>query len=86
MIRTEVTVTRDDQSRLEQLYERHAGDGVRLAYLITGDRALAEDLVQDAFVRLPPPAAPPARSVGVRTLPSEDDREPCQRPLPTPQG
>jgi len=39
-------------SRLAELYRRHAGDGVRLAYLITGDRALAEDVVQDAFVRL----------------------------------
>lgn len=29
---------------------RHAPDATRLAYLLTGDRALAEDLVQDAFV------------------------------------
>lgn len=26
-------------------------DAVRLAYLLTGDRYLAEDLAQDAFVR-----------------------------------
>jgi RNA polymerase sigma-70 factor (sigma-E family) len=38
--------------RLDELYRRHAGDGARLAYLLTGDRALAEDLVQDAFVRM----------------------------------
>lgn len=38
--------------RLADLYERYAPDGVRLAYLLTGDRALAEDLVQDAFVRV----------------------------------
>jgi RNA polymerase sigma-70 factor (sigma-E family) len=38
--------------RLAQLYLTHAEDAVRLAYLLTGDRALAEDLVQDAFVRL----------------------------------
>lgn len=37
---------------LGDLYERHAAEAVRVAYLLTGDRALAEDLVQDAFVRL----------------------------------
>ena len=38
--------------RLEELYRRHALEAGRLAYLLTGDRALAEDLVQEAFVRL----------------------------------
>ena len=38
--------------RLEELYRRHAPDAVRLAYLLTGNRAQAEDVVQDAFVRL----------------------------------
>jgi RNA polymerase sigma-70 factor (sigma-E family) len=38
--------------RLEVLYRLHAADAVRLAYLLTGDRAVAEDLVQEAFVRL----------------------------------
>jgi RNA polymerase sigma-70 factor (sigma-E family) len=38
--------------RLAELYRRHAPDAARLAYLITGDRALAEDLVHEAFVRL----------------------------------
>lgn len=37
---------------LEELYVRHAPDAIRLAYLLTGDRALAEDLVQDAFVKV----------------------------------
>lgn len=37
---------------LEELYRRHAGDALGLAYLLTGDRALAEDLVQDAFVKV----------------------------------
>jgi len=41
-----------DTGKLGELYLRHADDAVRLAYLLTGDRALAEDLVQDAFVRL----------------------------------
>jgi RNA polymerase sigma-70 factor (sigma-E family) len=35
-----------------EMYLRHADGAVRLAYLLTGDRALAEDLVQDAFVKL----------------------------------
>src|SRR5436309_13850486 len=56
MMRT-MTVTRRDEDtapagRLDELYRRHAPDAARLAYLITGDRALAEDLVQDAFVRM----------------------------------
>src|SRR5262245_51719929 len=37
---------------LEELYIRHAPAGFRLALLLTGDRALAEDIVQDAFVRV----------------------------------
>src|SRR5256714_9507572 len=41
-----------DTGRLGGLYLRHADDAVRLAFLLTGDHALAEDLVQDAFVRL----------------------------------
>ena len=45
-------VTATDTGRLGELYLRHADGAVRLAYLLTGDRALAEDLAQDAFVRL----------------------------------
>jgi RNA polymerase sigma-70 factor (sigma-E family) len=37
---------------LATLYEEHAARAFRLAYLLTGDRDLAEDLVQDAFVKL----------------------------------
>ena len=40
-----------DGDRLEELYVRFAPGGIRLAYLMTGDRAAAEDLVQEAFVR-----------------------------------
>ena len=39
------------RGRLEALYVRHAPDGIRLAFLLTGDMALAEDLVQEAFLR-----------------------------------
>src|SRR5437773_9279121 len=38
--------------RLARLYERHALAATRLAFLLVGDRDLADDLVQDAFVRL----------------------------------
>ena len=38
--------------RLAELYRRHAAGGIRLAYLLTGDEALAEDVFHDAFVRL----------------------------------
>lgn len=37
---------------LDALYRAHAAEALRLAYLLTGDRTLAEDLVQDAFVRV----------------------------------
>ncbi len=30
----------------------HAAEAIRLAYMLTGDRLLAEDLVQDVFIRL----------------------------------
>jgi RNA polymerase sigma factor (sigma-70 family) len=41
-----------DRGSLSELYVAYAPDGIRLAFLLTGDRALAEDLVQDAFVHL----------------------------------
>lgn len=41
-----------ERGMLSDLYVAYAPDGIRLAFLLTGDRALAEDLVQDAFVRL----------------------------------
>ena len=41
-----------ERDRLADLYLAHAPEGIRLAFLLTGDRALAEDLVQDAFARL----------------------------------
>jgi RNA polymerase sigma-70 factor (sigma-E family) len=41
-----------DRGRIGELYRQHAAAAMRLAYLLTGDRAVAEDLVQDGFVRL----------------------------------
>lgn len=37
---------------LDELYVRHAPAAFRTAYFLTGERDLAEDLVQDAFVRI----------------------------------
>ena len=37
---------------IAKLYADHFASALRLAYLLTGDRELAEDLVQDAFVKL----------------------------------
>src|SRR6059058_2058925 len=53
MVKTQVEHAEKVQGgRLGELYRRHAPDAVRLAYLLTGDRALAEDLAQEAFVRM----------------------------------
>lgn len=48
------TVTADDTitSGLQDLYVRHAPAALRLAYFLSGDREEAQDLVQDAFVRV----------------------------------
>lgn len=55
VVNASVQVAEEAQSqpaRLEELYVRHTPAAVGLAYLLTGDREAAEDLVQDAFVRL----------------------------------
>jgi RNA polymerase sigma-70 factor (sigma-E family) len=39
-------------SKVADLYASTGAASVRLAYLLTGDRALAEDIAQDAFVRV----------------------------------
>jgi RNA polymerase sigma-70 factor (sigma-E family) len=41
-----------ESARLDELYQRHASAAVRLAYLLLQDRSVAEDIVQDAFVRV----------------------------------
>jgi RNA polymerase sigma-70 factor (sigma-E family) len=43
---------RVEGGRLGELYAAHAASATRLAYLLTGDRGMAEDLVQEAFVRI----------------------------------
>jgi RNA polymerase sigma-70 factor (sigma-E family) len=48
----EAAIHHDRTSRLATLYERHAPGAGRLAYLLTGDADLAEDLAQEAFARL----------------------------------
>lgn len=48
---TDEQPTHEQPGRLGDLYERHAGAGLRLAYLLTGDRHQAEDLLHDAFLR-----------------------------------
>jgi RNA polymerase sigma-70 factor (sigma-E family) len=50
-MRTTVTVD-DANARLQELYVRHAPAALRLAYLLSGDREVARDLVQDAFVKV----------------------------------
>ena len=41
----------DDLARFEALYEQHHGYVFRTAYALTGDRGLAEEILQDTFVR-----------------------------------
>ena len=36
----------------EQLYERHARDVYRFALYLSGDRAVAEDITSETFVRV----------------------------------
>jgi RNA polymerase sigma-70 factor (sigma-E family) len=48
----DVVTIRIEGGVLADLYARYAGESLRLAYLLTGDASVAEDLVQDAFVRL----------------------------------
>jgi RNA polymerase sigma-70 factor (sigma-E family) len=50
--REDAHVSEAEGGRLAELYARHAAEAIRLAYMLTGDRLLAEDLVQDAFVKL----------------------------------
>jgi RNA polymerase sigma-70 factor (sigma-E family) len=52
MIGTGTLEQAESRGRLADLYLSYSDGALRLAYLLTGDRSLAEDLVQDAFVKL----------------------------------
>ncbi len=41
-----------ETDRLDALYRVHTPGALRLAYLLTGNRALAEDVVHDAFIKV----------------------------------
>lgn len=43
---------RSDNDSLEAIYAVHSDAAMRLAYVLTGDRAVAEDLAHEAFVKL----------------------------------
>lgn len=58
-------VTRVD---LDGLFRAHATPLLRLAVVLTGDRDLAEDLVQEAFVRLQRSGSTPALGAGLTYL------------------
>jgi RNA polymerase sigma-70 factor (sigma-E family) len=40
------------EALLDRLYRKHAPGALRFAVMLTGDRPLSEDLVQEAFVRV----------------------------------
>ena len=40
------------EGSLEDLYLRHAPEAIRLAFLVTGDAALAEDITHEAFIKV----------------------------------
>ena len=42
----------EEATPLEALYRAHASGAVRLAYLLTGDAAAAQDIAHEAFVRV----------------------------------
>jgi RNA polymerase sigma factor (sigma-70 family) len=42
----------EQQVTIEDLYRRHFDRAVRLAFLLTGDRSVCEDLAQEAFIRV----------------------------------
>ena len=56
-VRTTTVITEEvaipgTRGSLADLYSSHAPGSIRLAYLLTGDKALSEDIVQDAFVKI----------------------------------
>ncbi len=53
---------------LDGLFRAHATQLLRLAVVLTGDKSLAEELVQDAFVRLARSGSPPGRGAELAYL------------------
>src|SRR5205809_3788317 len=51
-VERELVVPRERTASLSDLYAKHAPRAGRLAYVLTRDQALAEDVVQEAFARL----------------------------------
>jgi RNA polymerase sigma-70 factor (sigma-E family) len=47
----ERTLVEPERGAMAELYTRYVPAGIRLAYLLTGDRHQAEDLAQEAFIR-----------------------------------
>jgi RNA polymerase sigma-70 factor (sigma-E family) len=47
----ERTLLEPERGAMAELYARYVPGGIRLAYLLTGDRHRAEDLAQEAFIR-----------------------------------
>lgn len=48
----DAAVTTAGNSRLDALYSEHVRGAVRLAFLMTGDEHQAQDIAQEAFVRI----------------------------------
>jgi RNA polymerase sigma factor (sigma-70 family) len=46
------TKRRTSKDKMGELYQAHAESALRLAYVVTGRRDMAEDLTQEAFVRV----------------------------------
>jgi RNA polymerase sigma-70 factor (sigma-E family) len=44
-------ISDESKPRVEELYATHAQGAVRLAYLLVGDKELAQDIAQEAFLR-----------------------------------
>ncbi len=52
LVGMEAAVETGRRSKLAELYSEHAPKAGRLAFLLTGDRDLAEDIAQEAFARI----------------------------------